>query len=81
MDHQRTRAEGSGMQTGYMRSSEGVGVGLSAARKSGERLNWNELVRVENGGPGEVPGREEAVREAKELSERKRRERGLRKKR
>ena len=39
------------------------------------QLNWVELLRVENGGPGEVPGREEAVREARELSERKRRRR------
>ena len=38
-------------------------------------MNWVELLRVENGGPGEVPGREEAVREARELSERKRRRR------
>ena len=36
-------------------------------------MNWVELLKAENGGPGEVPRREEAVREAKELSERKRR--------
>ena len=36
-------------------------------------MNWVELLKAENGGPGEVPGREEAVREARELSERKRR--------
>ena len=45
---------------------------MSAARKSEGRLRWSELLKVENGGPGEVPGREEAVREARELSERKR---------
>ena len=52
---------------------EAGGVGLSAARKSEGRLNWSELLKAENGGPGEVPGREEAVRAARELSERKRR--------
>ena len=51
------------------------GVGLSAARKSEGRLRWSELLKAENGGPGEVPGREEAVREAIELSERKQRKR------
>ena len=61
------------MPTGCMRSLEGVGVGLSAARKRGGRLRWSELLKVENGGPGEVPGREEAVIEAREVSERKRR--------
>ena len=35
-------------------------------------MRWNELLKDENGGPGEVPGREKAVREARELSERKR---------
>ena len=55
-----------------MRSLEVGGIGLSAARKSEGRLRWSELLKVENGGPGEVPGREEAVREARELSERKR---------
>ena len=48
---------------------------MSAARKSEGRLRWSELLRVESGGPGEVPGREEAVREAIELSEKKRRRR------
>ena len=38
-------------------------------------MNWVELLKAENGGPGEVPGREKAVREARELSERKRKRR------
>ena len=54
---------------------EGGDAGLSAARRSEGRLRWSELLRVEKGGPGEVPGREEAVREARELSERKRKRR------
>ena len=49
---------------------------MSAARKSGDHLRWSELLKAENGGPGEVPGREEAVREARELSERKRKRKG-----
>jgi len=43
-------------------------------------MNWNELLKAENGGPGEVPGREEAVKAALELSEMKRRRRGAGKK-
>ena len=66
------RDDGSGMQMGCMRLLEDGGAGLSAARKSVGRLNWRELLKVEKGGPGEVPGREEAVREAIEVSERKR---------
>jgi hypothetical protein len=36
-------------------------------------MNWTELLKPENGGPGESPGRDEAVRYALEAtSERKR---------
>ena len=36
-------------------------------------MNWTELLKPENGGPGESPGRDEAVRQAKEAAaERKR---------
>ena len=75
MDRQRTRVDGSGMSTVCMRSLVDGDVGSSAARRSGGRLRWRELLKVENGGPGEVPGREEAVREAREVSEKKRRRR------
>jgi len=36
-------------------------------------MNWEELLKPENGGPGDSPGRDEAVRQAKEAAaERKR---------
>lgn len=36
-------------------------------------LNWSELLKPENGGPGESPGRDEAVRDAlAAVAERKR---------
>lgn len=36
-------------------------------------MNWTELLKSENGGPGESPGREEAVQYAlKAVAERKR---------
>jgi len=36
-------------------------------------MNWTELLKPKNGGPGESPGREEAVRYALEtVAERKR---------
>lgn len=36
-------------------------------------MNWAELLKPENGGPGESPGREDAVRQALEVvAERKR---------
>lgn len=36
-------------------------------------MNWTELLKPENGGPGESPGREEAVQYALEaVAERKR---------
>ena len=36
-------------------------------------MNWSELLKPENGGPGESPGREDAVRFALEaVAERKR---------
>lgn len=36
-------------------------------------MNWTELLKPENGGPGESPGRDEAVRYAREaVAERKR---------
>lgn len=79
--HQRMRDEGLGTQTGFMKLSEDGDAGLNAARRSEGRLNWRELLRVENGGPGEVPGREEAVKGAIELSVMKSRRRGRRKKR
>ena len=44
-------------------------------------LNWDELLDPAKGGPGDPPGREEAVKAALELSEKKRRQRGLGKKR
>jgi hypothetical protein len=36
-------------------------------------MNWTKLLKPENGGPGESPGRENAVRQALEaVAERKR---------
>lgn len=36
-------------------------------------MNWKELLKPENGGPGESPGREDAVKQALEaVAERKR---------
>jgi hypothetical protein len=36
-------------------------------------MNWSELLKPENGGPGESPGREQAVRDALDaVAERKR---------
>ena len=64
-----------------MKSSTDGECGLSTAKRRDGCFDWTSLLSKDNGGPGEVPGRDEAVRAAKELSERKRRERGLRKKR
>lgn len=36
-------------------------------------MNWTELLKPENGGPGDSPGRDQAVKEALEaVAERKR---------
>ena len=45
--------------------------GLQLSNSS--HMNWSELLKPENGGPGESPGREDAVRQALEaVAERKR---------
>ena len=75
-DHRRTKASESGMQTGSMKSSEGGVTGCNAAKRKRTCSDWTSLLSKDNGGPGEVPGRAEAVREAIELSKRKRRMRG-----
>jgi len=31
--------------------------------------NWGELIKVPNGGPGELPGRDQAISNAKKRSE------------
>jgi hypothetical protein len=59
-----------------MKSSKDGECGLSTARKRVGCSDWTSLLSKDNGGPGEVPGRAEAVREAIELSKRKRRMRG-----
>jgi hypothetical protein len=43
-------------------------IGSSAAGRSCGSLRWTELLKPENGGPGEVPGRAEAIALAKELT-------------
>ena len=75
------RGSESGMQTGSMRSSGDGGTGCSAARRKHGCSDWTSLLNKDNGGPGEVPGRAEAVKAALELSEMKRRRRELGKKR
>jgi hypothetical protein len=46
---------------------------LNPFHKPSSALNWSELLKPENGGPGESPGREDAVRFALEaVAERKR---------
>ncbi len=67
------------MKTGSMRSSEDGGTGCSAAKRKHGCSDWTRLLSKDNGGPGEVPGRAEAVKAALELSEMKRRRRGLKK--
>lgn len=43
------------------------------SRSNRQPLNWAELLKPENGGPGDSPGRDEAVRYALEaVAERKR---------
>lgn len=43
------------------------------SRSNRQSLNWAELLKPENGGPGDSPGRDEAVRYALEaVAERKR---------
>jgi hypothetical protein len=67
------------MQTGFMKSSEGGGIGSGATRRKPICSDWTSLLSKDNGGPGEVPGRAEAVKAALELSEQKRRRRELKK--
>lgn len=50
-----------------------LGTFTECRLKSGELMNWAELLKPENGGPGESPGRDEAVQHALEVTaERKR---------
>ena len=42
--------------------------GQQRSRNGGGVLNWTELLKVENGGPGESPGRERAIAEAREVT-------------
>jgi len=73
------RGNESGMQTGSMKSSKGVECGCNTAKRKGGCSDWTSLLSKDNGGPGDSPGRAEAVRAALELSEMKRRRRGLKK--
>jgi len=75
------RGSESEMQTGSMKSSKGVECGCNTAKRKGGCSDWTSLLRKDNGGPGEVPGRDEAVKAALELSEKKRRRRELGRKR
>ena len=44
-----------------------------------ESMDWSEVLRVENGGPGDSPGREEAVRLAIEDTKARYRKHGKKK--
>ena len=37
-------------------------------------MDWGEVLKIENGGPGDSPGREEAVKRAKAKSAKKKEE-------
>ena len=37
------------------------GASSQASRRAGSGQNWTELLKPENGGPGDCPGREAAV--------------------
>ena len=37
-------------------------------REQNSGMNWTELLKPENGGPGESPGRERAIEEAREIT-------------
>ena len=46
----------------------GCGTDRHRSRSGKGGLNWTELLKVENGGPGESPGRERAIAEAREVT-------------
>ena len=46
----------------------GSGTDRDRSRSGRGSLNWTELLKVENGGPGESPGRERAIAEAREVT-------------
>lgn len=49
------------------RSGSSMGSGYSSTQANGCKrgLNWTDLMRVDHGGPGESPGRLEAIEGAK----------------
>ena len=55
----------------------GFGANSQALKKVGSGQNWTELLKPENGGPGDSPGRSEAVKRSLESVAEKRRRANL----
>jgi len=55
----------------------GSGANSQALKRVGGGQSWTELLKPENGGPGDSPGRSEAVRRSLESVAEKRRQANL----